>query len=118
MDLTRINLNIKYHCICIKAISSGFYIYQLCDYRYWINGFSTFLIHEPKLNIQGTFEFVSNYIKTNFENDYSNYKTILTRIYSKSNLNKNIYNNKTFEKDWIISSNIDVKIYNFADFYI
>lgn len=118
MDLVRLNGNIKFHCVCVKASSSGFFIFQLCDYRYWIQNQSQMMSHEPKLNIKGSFDFVSDYINYKFINDYHNYKIILDRIYLKTNLNKSIYTNKIYDQDWIIDSSLEVKQYNLADFYI
>jgi len=118
MDLTRLNANIKFHCVCIKAYSSGFFIFQLCDYRYWILNQSHMMTHEPKINIEGTFDFVSAYVNYVFSKDYHNYKTILDRIYLKTNLNQISYINKISIQDWIINSSLEAKIYNLADFYI
>lgn len=119
MDLTRANLGINYHCISIKTYSSGFFIFQLCDYRYWIDGISKMMTHEPKINIEGTFKFVNNYVNKKFFRDYQNYNFILERIYYKSDskLNKEIYEEKIANKDWIILSGFDTRFYNFADFY-
>jgi ATP-dependent protease ClpP protease subunit len=117
MDLTRLNYGIKYHCVSIKAYSSGFFIFQLCDYRYWIDGTSIMMIHEPKLKIEGTFRYVKKYIDCNFILDYKNYQSIINRICSKSNINISEYQNKIANKDWIISSEDEVRLLNFTDFY-
>ena len=117
MDFIRNNYRIKFHCINIKAYSSGFFIFQLCDYRYWINETSKLMIHEPKLNIQGTFEYVKTYIENDFTLDYKNYQLILNKIYSKSNINANFYQNKIANKDWVIFLESDVRLLNLADFY-
>lgn len=118
MDLLRNNLNIKFHCICMKAFSSGFFIYQLCDYRYWIDSNSIIMIHEPQLNIEGTFDFILNYLESNFMIDYKNYKIILERIYSKTTINENILINKIKNNDWIISSYSEIEFFNFSDYLI
>lgn len=117
MDLMRLNYGIKFHCMCVKAYSSGFFIFQLCDYRYWIDGTSMMMIHEPQLNIEGTFEYVKKYIDCNFILDYQNYQSIVNRICSKSNINISEYQNKIAGKDWIISLEDEVRLLNFANFY-
>lgn len=118
MDLLRINYDIKIHCVAIKAYSSGFFIYQLCDYRYLIVGISKLMTHEPKLKIEGTFGYVSNYVNTNFVFDYQKYTIIIKRICSKLSINETFYYNKISYGDWIIDSNLDTKnIPYMADFY-
>lgn len=117
MDLARLNYGIKFHCVCVKAYSSGFFIFQLCDYRYWIDGSSIMMTHEPKLKIDGTFGYVKKYIDINFILDYKNYQSIVDRICFKSNINTSEYQNKIANKDWIISLEDEVRLLNFADFY-
>lgn len=117
MDLARLNYGIKFHCVCVKAYSSGFFIFQLCDNRYWIDGTSIMMIHEPKLKIEGTFEYVKKYVENDFILDYKNYQTIVNRICFKSNVNTSEYQNKIDGKDWIITSGVEVIILNFADLY-
>lgn len=117
MDLARLNYGIKFHCVCVKAYSSGFFIFQLCDYRYWIDGSSIMMTHEPKLKIDGTFGYVKKYIDSNFILDYKNYQSIVDRICFKSNINTSEYQNKIANKDWIISLEDEVRLLNFADFY-
>lgn len=120
MDLTREFFGTQYHCLSIKTHSSGFFIFQLCDNRYWIDNISKMMTHEPKLNIEGTFKFVKNYLDENFNSDYQKYNAILKRIYSKSNekLSEEIYNKNILNKDWEIKSSFAVRYYNFADFYL
>ena len=117
MDLMRLNYGIKFHCVCMKAYSSGFFIFQLCDYRYWIDGTSMMMIHEPKLNIEGTFEYVKKYVENDFILDYKNYQSIVNRICSKYNININKYQNRIAGKDWIITSKDEMRLLNFADFF-
>lgn len=117
MDLMRLNYGIKFHCVCMKAYSSGFFIFQLCDYRYWIDGTSIVMIHEPQLNIEGTFEYVKKYVENDFMIDYINYLSIVNRICSKYNININKYQNRIAGKDWIITSKDEMRLLNFADFF-
>lgn len=117
MDLIKINQGIKFHCVSIKAYSSGFFIFQLCDYRYWIDKISMILIHEPKLSIGGTFTYVKKYVENDFILDYKNYQSIVNRICFKSNINISEYHNKIANKDWIISLEDEIRLLNFADFY-
>lgn len=117
MDIIKTNSDIKIHCVAIKAYSSGFFIFQLCDYRYLIGGISKLMTHEPKLKIEGTFEYVSNYLNLSFELDYQNYKTIIKRICDKLMIDEIYYYNKISKGDWIINSNLDFEIYKMADFY-
>ena len=117
MDLMRFNYGTKFHCVSIKAYSSGFFIFQLCDYRYWIDRKSIVMIHEPKLNIEGTFEYVKKYVENDFILDYKNYQSIVNRICSKSNINISEYQNKISGKDWIITSKDEMRLLNFADFF-
>ena len=100
----------------IKAYSSGFFIYQLCDYRYFIEGIRKLMTHQPKLKIEGTFGYVSNYVNTNF--DYKKYTSIIKRICTKLSINEKFYYNKIYYGDLIINSNLDTKIYKMADFYL
>lgn len=118
MDLIRLNYGIKFHCVSVKAYSSGFFIFQLCDYRYWIDGTSIMMIHEPKFKIDGTFGYVKKYIDSNFILDYKNYQSIINRICSKSNINISEYKNNIYNKNWIITSEDEVRLLNFADFLI
>lgn len=117
MDMVRMNYGIKFHCVSIKAYSSGFFIFQLCDYRYWIDKISMILIHEPKLSIEGTFKYVKKYVENDFMLDYKNYQSIVNIICFKSNINIIEYQNKITDKDWIISSEDEMRLLNFADFY-
>lgn len=117
MDMIRMNYGIKFHCVSIKAYSSGFFIFQLCDYRYWIDKISMMLIHEPKLSIDGTFKYVKKYVENDFLLDYKNYQSIVNRICFKSNINISEYQNKIANKDWIISLEDEMRLLNFADFY-
>jgi len=117
MNQMRMNYRIKFHCVCIKTYSSGFYIFQLCDYRYWIDGSSTIMVHEPKLNIEGTFEYVKKYVENDFMLNYKNYQSIVNVICFKSNINISDYQNKIDGKDWTITSGLVVCLLNFADFY-
>lgn len=117
MDLTRLKYGIKFHCVSIKAYSSGFFIFQLCDYRYWIDGTSIMIIHEPKLKIEGTFGYVKKYVENDFILDYKSYQSIVNRICSKSNINTSEYQNNISDKDWIITLEDEVRLLNFADFF-
>lgn len=117
MDLMRLNYGIKFYCVCVKAYSSGFFIFQLCDYRYWIDGTSIMMIHEPQLNIEGTFGYVKKYFENDYILDYKNYQSIINRICSKSNTNISKYQNKIASKDWIITTEDEVRLLNFTDFY-
>lgn len=117
MYMIKTNLEIKTHCVAIKAFSSGFFIFQLCDYRYGIQGISKLMTHEPKLKIEGTFGYVSNYVNSNFDLDYQNYKTIIKKVCSKLLIDETFYYNKISKGDWIINSNLDFEIYKMADFY-
>lgn len=120
MDEIRNNKKIKFHCVCIKAFSSGFFIFQLCDYRYWIDTYSIIMTHEPILTIQGTFRYVKTYTDNynGFILDYQNYQTILERICTKSNINMSTYQNQINKKDWYIMSGIEIRKLNLADFYL
>lgn len=117
MDWIRNKHKTKFHCVCIKTYSSGFFIFQLCDYRYWINSISIMMAHEPKLNIKGSFDYVIKYLNNNFLVHNQNYKTILHRIITKSSVNLSEYQNKIANTDWYIRSISDIYKYNFADFY-
>lgn len=118
MDIIKINSDIKIHCVAIKAYSSGFFIFQLCDYRYLIEGISKLMTHEPKFKIEGTFGYVSNYLNLNFKLDYMNYKIIIKRVCVKLLIDETYYYDKISNGEWIINSNLDFEIYKIADFYL
>ena len=79
--------------MCVSVISTAFNIFQLCDYRYVI-GSCLMIQHEPKINIEGTFEFVSNYYQNEFQIHLNMYNLILDKISNKLSISYNDYKNK------------------------
>ncbi len=114
MEKTRTEYNIRYECTCIKAISTAFNIFQLCDYRYTTD--SCLLIqHEPQLLIHGTFDFVSNYYENDFIYHQLQYLKIIKTISTKIGLEINDYKNKIKNKDWIINGSDNIMSNRLAD---
>lgn len=119
MDLTRNINNIKYNCICVKAISTSFNIFQLCDNRYVFNSYNLMIIHKPQLYIYGTFNFVLEYMFNGLLNDYFDYQNIEMKILLKLNIDKYEYFKKIENSDWIIENNLtEIKEYNLVDYII
>jgi ATP-dependent protease ClpP protease subunit len=114
MDRTRITNLIRYECICIQAISTAFYIYQLCDYRYVVKN-SLMLIHEPKLTITGTFDFVSNYLSKGFDSDLKTYNQLIDKICTKNKIDKKYFLHMIKNKDWILSETNEIINNNFTN---
>lgn len=106
------NSNHTIDCVGINVHSSAFVIYQYCKTRYFTNQ-SNFLIHEPYLEISGTFEFVSNYLSNDWKQIYSKYKLIWKHIANRLKINPNEFASK-MKNDWVILPNDAIK-YNIAD---
>jgi ATP-dependent protease ClpP protease subunit len=114
MEESKIKNNLRFECICIRTISTAFAIYQFCDYRYIIDS-CLMIQHEPKINIEGTFDFVSNYYQNNFQVHLNMYKLLVEKISNRLNMDIIEYKNKINSLDWIIFNNNEMLQNNLAD---
>lgn len=114
MEESKIKNNLRFECICIKTISTAFVIYQFCDYRYIIDS-CLMIQHEPKINIEGTFDFVVNYYQNNFKIHLNMYKLLVEKISNRLNMDIIDYKNKINGFDWIIYNNNEMLQNNLAD---
>jgi ATP-dependent protease ClpP protease subunit len=115
MEEKKLEKNLRFECICIKAISTAFNIFQLCDYRYVIEQ-SLMIQHEPKIKIEGTFDFVSNYYLDNFFQIHLDmYNKVLKKIANRLNISVKKYKSKFSNGDWIINNIDKIFLNNLAD---
>lgn len=114
MEEKKSEKNLRFECICVKAISTAFNIFQSCDYRYIIEK-SLMIQHEPKIKIEGTFDFVSNYYLNNFQVHLNMYNKVIKKIANRLNTSVNMYKNKFNNGDWIISNTDEIFLNNLAD---
>lgn len=114
IEETKQTHKINYQCVCAKAISTGFNIFELCDYRYALET-CELKTHEPKISIEGTLEFANNYFSNNFTIHLEKYNQMLNKITKKIKMNQYDYENKIRGKDWIINNPNQIMQYNLAD---
>ena len=110
----KLEKNLRFKCICIRVISTAFNIYQMCDYRYVIEK-CLMLQHEPKIKIEGTFDFVSDYYLNQYQIHLNMYNLIINKISNKLGIMTNEYKNKFSNGDWIINNINEIFINNLAD---
>lgn len=114
MEKQKIEKNLRFECICIRAISTAFNIYQYCDYRYIIET-CLMIQHEPKIIIEGTFDFVTDYYLNKFQTHLNMYNEIIDKISNKIGIDSSEYKNKFINGDWIINNTDEIFLNNLAD---
>lgn len=86
----------------------------MCDYRYVTNE-CLMIQHEPKITIEGTFDFVSNYLKNDFQIHLNMYNLIVDKIANRLDISIIGYKNKFSNGDWIINNIDEIFINKLAD---
>ncbi len=114
MEKSKSDKNLRFECVCVNVISTAFNIFQLCDYRYVIDS-CLMIQHEPKINIEGTFDFVSNYFLNDFTKHLNMYNQIVNKVSHKLGLNQSQYVNKFANGDWIITNTNQMLLNNLAN---
>ena len=114
IEQTKSQYKINYQCICVKAFSTGFNIFELCDFRYALNN-CVLKTHEPIITIKGTLEFANNYFQNNFTTHLEKYNNLLDKITNRIGMNLHDYKEKINGKDWIIFNPTKIQKYNLAD---